>query len=238
MFDRKDQRIYLLALALASASLVIIAASYAIYRTPKVNANGFTVPIAEGVSGPYEYLVGIWPPSPSTGDLHMAITVTANQHVVTDAVVSVQGTVTNGIEGVGPVSASSFLQPWVYELNLYLDYPGDWMFEIEINGLLGKTAIDVPLEVREDPDPVGKESVEQEPLTRLMDGQSASQKAAAGQALTAIGAGGLKWAVIVVPLAVLAVGVTAWSFRHRQSPNHMPSEREMVPPTHTRRRRR
>ena len=228
----------LTALILVSGSLVIVAASYAIYRTPKVNANGFTVPVAEGVSGPYEYLVGIWPPSPSVGELHLAIAVTANQHAVTDAAVSIQGTVADGTDEVGPVSASSFLQPWVYELNLHLTQPGDWMFEIEINSLLGKTVIEVPLEIREDPDAVGKTDVEQEPLTSLRNGQSESQKAAAGQAPTTMGVGGLKWAVIVVPLVVLAVGVTAWSFRQRQSPNHMPSEREMVPPTHTRRRRR
>ena len=30
--------------------------------TQIVGANGFTWPVANGVAGPYEYQVGIWPP--------------------------------------------------------------------------------------------------------------------------------------------------------------------------------
>ena len=42
-----------------------------------VHTDGFTVPLVGGNSGPYKYLVGIWPAEPLVGNLHMAIAPTS-----------------------------------------------------------------------------------------------------------------------------------------------------------------
>ncbi len=74
-------------------ALAAVAAPF-LFRTPSVNANGFTVPVAQGVSGPYEYVIGVWPPKPVEGwNLFMSTALSANQQPVTNAVVTVTGAV-------------------------------------------------------------------------------------------------------------------------------------------------
>ena len=239
MFHHSGYRIDLLVLILAVASLAVVPATYALYRTPKVNANGLTIPIAEGDSGPYEYLVGIWPPNPGVGELHMAITVTADQHAVTDAVVNVLGDVADGSDRVGPVPASSFFQPWVYELNLNLDQPDDWMFQIEINGPLEKTLIEAALEVAGDLTPEEHVSEERPVTNGAQAAQTPNEEAGGNQGVTdpITGDGGLNWALIAVPLAILGFGVAVWAFRRHQNPEPRAAGRGRTPPSSRRRRR-
>ena len=86
-----------------------------------VHANGFTMPFVEGDSGPYSYLVGIWPAQPVVGNLHMAVALTSEQGPVTDATVEIRGRIGQRGPLSEPVSASSyFLQPWSYELGMSL----------------------------------------------------------------------------------------------------------------------
>ena len=112
----------------------------------KAGANGFTFPVAKGVSGPYEYLVGIWPPVPVVGRLHMATSLTSAKTPVTDAEVLVTCSV-GANQGDPAPAVSYFLQPWSYELDMELNEPGTWTFEIEINSLLGAAVIEIVLEV-------------------------------------------------------------------------------------------
>lgn len=145
-------RVMSLSLALG---LALAGAMAAPFPEAKVDANGFTVPVAKGISGPYEYLVGIWPPEPVVGRLHMAISLTSAKIPVTDAEVLVTGSV-GATQGDPAPAFSYFLHPWSYELDMVLDEPGTWDFEIEIVSPLGGAAIEIVLEVGS-----GEGSVEQ-----------------------------------------------------------------------------
>lgn len=113
-----------------------------------VQANGYTVPLAQGDSGPYNYLVGIWPAEPVVGNLHMAIALTSESGPVTGATVDVRGRVGRKGPLSEPVPAPGyFLQPWSYELDMNLREPGQWTFEIKIDSSLGETVLEVPLDV-------------------------------------------------------------------------------------------
>jgi hypothetical protein len=92
--------------------LALTTSTAPLYSIPRANANGFTVLIAQGVAGPYEYLVGVWPPEPVVGKpLLMSIALSANQQPVTDASVNVTGTV-NDQTVVGPRVASIVSHTW------------------------------------------------------------------------------------------------------------------------------
>lgn len=113
-----------------------------------IYANGFTVPLEEGNSGPYNYLVGIWPAEPVVGKLHMAIALTSEDGPVTGATVGVRGRIGQKGPHSEPVPAiGSFPQPWSYELDMSLREPGRWTFEIQIDSSLGETVLEVPLGV-------------------------------------------------------------------------------------------
>ncbi len=208
----------------------------------------------------------------------MASTLSAEGRAVTDATVDVLADVVGGSESAEPVPAESFLQPWVYELNLYIDKPGDWNFEIVIDIPLGKTVVEVPLEVESEEEAVarfggetlvtngaepGQAPTQQpsvaQPTTRpgqgteLIDGiqtreaetqlgatsQTPNENAVVSQTITdpTLEGGGLNWAFIAVPLAIIALGVTIWAFRRRQSPEPSPTGRENTPRPGRRRRR-
>ena len=278
MSQLKVTRIGLFALLLAAASVAVVAAIYGLNRTPTANANGYTVPIAQGVSGPYEYLVGIWPPNPSVGNLHLAISLIANQRPVTDADVTVTGRFGDETPVEGPLPATAFFEPWTYELNMDLTNPGEWTFEIEINSPLGKTVYEAPLEVAGDVESAGPVAGERGVINGAQPGQAPTQQPAIGQATPRPGEGtellelmstraaatppaevaqtpnenaggsqsvaagtpedgGTNWAIIAVPLAILAVGVTAWALRRRQRPGPRPAGPDKTPPSRRRRKR-
>lgn len=162
-----------------------------------VHANGFTVPLVEGDSGPYNYLVGIWPAEPVVGNLHMAIALTSEQGPVIDATVGVRGRIGRN----GPLSESVpapgyFLQPWSYELDMSLKESGRWTFVIGIESSLGETVLEVPLDV------AAESSAETSGGPTNDDG---GQKAA-----------GKNWALVSAALALLALAFGGWVFIRRK----------------------
>ena len=68
---------YLVAAVVAVIMSALGAADILPSQDSAVHANGFTVPLVGGNSGPYKYLVGIWPAEPVVGNLHMAIAPTS-----------------------------------------------------------------------------------------------------------------------------------------------------------------
>ena len=95
-------------LYLAASIIAVFASAWGGMETPPlpgstVHANGFSVPLLEGDSGPYNYMVGIWPAVPIVRNLHIAIELTSERGPVTDAVVDVRGRI--GLRGPlsGPV---------------------------------------------------------------------------------------------------------------------------------------
>ncbi len=141
-----------LAAAIAAAAFAMSSTEMPLTAPATVLANGFTVPLVEGDSGPYNYLVGIWPAEPVVGNLHMAIALTSEQGPVTDATVDVRGRIGRNGPLSAPVPAPGyFLQPWSYELDMSLREPGRWTFEIQIDGSQGNTVLEVPLEVAGEP---------------------------------------------------------------------------------------
>ncbi len=162
-----------------------------------VHANGFTVPLVEGDSGPYTYLVGIWPAEPVVGNLHMAISLTSEQGPVTGAAVDVRARIGRNGPLSEPVPAPGyFLQPWSYELDMNLREPGQWTFEIKIDSSLGETVLEVPLEVA---------------------GESGQQTARSQEdANSTLGPGGPNWVLIAAAATVLTLSSGGWIFVRRQ----------------------
>ena len=68
---------------------VAAAAVCLLFAAGPATANGVTFPIAEGVSGPYRYEVGVGPFSPLRKALFVAVTLMADGSPVTDADVTV-----------------------------------------------------------------------------------------------------------------------------------------------------
>ena len=244
--------------AILSATTIALAASLVSpYRTPEAGANGFTVPIAAGVSGPYSYVVGIWPPDPSVGNLHMAVTLTADSRPVTDADVTVTGRAVDSGTVAGPWPAMPIFHPWTYELNLDLTKPGEWTFEIEINSSLGKTVVEAPLEVAGDQEAPLEVAGDQETAGQVYEKtlatiraekpspQATAQQAAGGQEATGKAPtnlskqgqrsvetlegglavtgdtpedGGISWAFLTLPIAILALALATWLYRRTRSP--------------------
>jgi hypothetical protein len=170
----------------ASILLALAAITSPFYSAPMANANGFTVPVAQGVSGPYEYLIGVWPSDPVVGKpLLMSIALSANQQPVTNASVNVTGAVDDRAVVIGPVTAINTIgHPATYEFTRALYTPGEWMFQVEIKSPLGNGAVEVPLEVA--------------------GSQGATDQAAGNR---------LIWVIVAVPLVILAFGLAALGFR-------------------------
>ena len=145
---RKPIVLYLVAAIVAVIMSALGGADILPSQDSAVHANGFMVPLVEGDSGPYKYLVGIWPAEPVVGNLHMAIALTSEQGPVTGAAVDVRGLIgRNGLLSDPVPAPGYFLQRWSYELDMNLREPGQWTFEIKINSSLGETVLEVPLEV-------------------------------------------------------------------------------------------
>ena len=148
MCYRKPIVLYLVAAIVAVIMSALDGADILPSQDSAVHANGFTVPLVEDDSGPYKYLVGIWPTEPVVGNLHRAIALTSEQGPVTGAAVDVRGLIgRNGLLSDPVPAPGYFLQRWSYELDMNLREPGQWTFEIKINRSLGETVLEVPLEV-------------------------------------------------------------------------------------------
>jgi len=203
---------------LVAAVLVLAAIKGAPYGATKVSANGFTVPIAQGIAGGYEYVVGVWPPSLNVGDVFMSISLSSDQQPVTDAVVDVAATVDGGPVVLGPEPATnSILHLQSYELSMTLSAPGRWLFKIDIESPIGAEVVEVPLEITAAEGATNGE------------GSDAPDPAAAGREADGPQARGNKtdWAIIAASAAFVAVAVSAWIFRrHTQQSTRRQRRRE------------
>jgi hypothetical protein len=172
--------------------LALAAITSLLISTPKVHTNGLTVPVAHGESGPYEYLIGVWPSEPVVGKpLLMSISLSVDQQPVTNASVSATGTVNDRAVVVGPLAAiNSIAHLDTYEFTRALNTPGKWVFTVEIKSPLGEGVAEVPLEVA--------------------GSQGTPNRRAGGS--------GLIWVMtaIAVSLVILAFGLVAWGFRRKQ----------------------
>ena len=129
----------------------------------------------------------------------MAISLTSEQGPVTGATVDVRGRTGRKGPLSEPVPApGNFLQPWSYELDMNLREPGRWNFEIKIDGSLGETVFEVPLEVAAEP------------------GQETSGGPKADNQVP--GVDGPNWVLISGIVAALILGSGGWVFLQRQHP--------------------
>ena len=111
-------------------------------------ANGVTFPIAEGVSGPYEYQVGVGPFSPMRKSLFVAVTLTAAGNPVIDANVTVTVSVDGSPAVVGPLEAANSLTHLpTYELSLDLPELAREVvsLKIEVDSRRGPAAIEADM---------------------------------------------------------------------------------------------
>ena len=190
---RKSLILYLAAAAVAIIVSALVGRDMLPLPGAAVHANGFTVPLVEGDSGPYTHLVGIWPAEPVVGNLHMAIALTSEQGPVTGAAVDVRARIGRNGPLSEPVPAPGyFLQPWSYELDMNLREPGQWTFEIKLDSSLGETVLEV----------AGKSSQQ---TSRFQEDANSS-----------LGLDGPNWVLIAAAATVLALSSGGWIFMRRQ----------------------
>ena len=133
---------------LLAAGLAIFVASF-----PTVaQANGRVTNFQKKMAGPYEIGLGTIPPSPSVGNLHLALIVTdpATGNPVLDAKVEIVGTGPDSAEiEIGPTFAANSAQdPTYYEVNTSVDREGMWLFTTTITDADGEHPADFQVEVK------------------------------------------------------------------------------------------
>ena len=117
-----------------------------------VQANGRVTNFQKKMAGPYEIGLGTIPPSPSVGNLHLALTVTdpATKTPLLDARVALQGTGPDSTEiEIGPtIAANSVQDPAYYEVNISVGREGMWLFTTTITDADGEHSVDFQVEVK------------------------------------------------------------------------------------------
>ena len=117
-----------------------------------VQANGRVTSFERKTTGPYEIGLGTIPPSPSVGNLHLALTVTdtATKSPVLDANLQLQGTGPDSTEiEIGPtIAANSIQEPTYYEVNTEVDREGIWLFTTTITDDNGVHSAEFQVEVK------------------------------------------------------------------------------------------
>ena len=134
---------------------ILLAAAFAVFLAsfPSViQANGRVTSFERKAAGPYEIGLGTIPPSPSVGNLHLALTVTdaATNSPILDANLQLQGTGPDATEvEIGPfVAANSAQEPTYYEVNTKVDREGIWLFTTTITDDTGTHSADFQVEVK------------------------------------------------------------------------------------------
>ena len=123
-----------------TARAVAAAATCLLFAAGPATANGVTFPIAEGVSGPYRYEVGVGPFSPLRKALFVAVTLMADGSPVIDADVTVTVSVDGSSSEIGPLDAANSLTHLAtYEVSLELPELAREVvsFEIGVDGRRG-----------------------------------------------------------------------------------------------------
>lgn len=120
-------------------------------RPGVAEANGSVVNFVTKTAGPYEVSLGTSPPSPSVGNLHLALYIneTETGALVTDAVVIVTGT---GPEAaapeIGPLQAVHMTgDTRYYDINTSVDREGTWTFVLDVNGPAGQGSVEYQIDV-------------------------------------------------------------------------------------------
>ena len=115
-------------------------------------ANGRVTNFQKKMAGPYEIGLGTIPPSPSIGNLHLALTVTdpATSTPVLDASVEIVGAGPDSTEiEIGPtIAANSTQDPTYYEINTSVSREGVWLFTTTITDSDGQHSADFQVEVK------------------------------------------------------------------------------------------
>ncbi len=134
---------------------VFLALAFAVIATSfpaVVHANGRVTNFQTKTAGPYEIGLGTIPPSPSVGNLHLALTVTdaVTQAPVLDANVELVGTGPDSAEiEIGPtIAANSPQDPAYYEVNTSVSREGLWLFTTTIMDAAGDHSADFQVEVK------------------------------------------------------------------------------------------
>ena len=130
------------------AGLAVLVASFPVV----VQANGRVTNFQKKMAGPYEIGLGTIPPSPSVGNLHLALTVTdaVSKTPVLDARVELVGAGPDSAEiEIGPtVATNSTLDPAYYEVNTSVGREGIWLFTTKITDADGNHSADFHVEVK------------------------------------------------------------------------------------------
>ena len=133
---------------LLAAGLAVVVASF----PAVVQANGRVTNFQKKMAGPYEIGLGTIPPTPSVGNLHLALTVTdpETNTPVLDARVELQGTGPDSAEiEIGPTFATNSTQdPAYYEVNTSVGREGLWLFTTTITDSDGEHSADFQVEVK------------------------------------------------------------------------------------------
>ncbi len=133
---------------LLAAGLAVVVASF----PAAVQANGRVTNFQKKLAGPYEIGLGTIPPSPSVGNLHLALTVTdpATKTPILDANVEIVGAGPDSAEiEIGPTPATSSAQdPAYYEVNTSVGREGVWRFTTTITDADGEHSADFQVEVK------------------------------------------------------------------------------------------
>ena len=134
-------------LLLAAGLAVVIASLPAVAQ-----ANGRVTNFQKKMAGPYEIGLGTIPPSPSVGNLHLALTVTdpATKSPVLDARVEIVGAGPDSTEiEIGPTTAANSAQdPTYYEVNTSVSREGVWLFTTTITDSDGEHSTEFQVEVK------------------------------------------------------------------------------------------
>jgi hypothetical protein len=194
-----------------AAALIAVAVVCLLFAASPAVANGVAFPIDEGVSGPYEYQVGIGPFSPLRKALFVAVTLTAGSSPVIDADVMVTVAVDGSPNEVGPLAAANSLTHLAtYELSLDLpELARDRVsFKIEVDSRHGPAVIEAEMIV---PDVVG-----------TFNGDSVSPTAAPApnEATPDTSAGRFVYSGFAVLAGLLGIGFGVWGlarYRRRRS---------------------
>ena len=133
---------------LLASLLAVVAASF-----PAVaHANGRVTNFQRKIAGPYEIGLGTIPPTPSVGNLHLALTVTdpATKTPLLDAQVELKGAGPDSTEiEIGPtIAANSAQDPTYYEVNTEVGREGIWLFTATITDSDGEHSADFQVEVK------------------------------------------------------------------------------------------
>ena len=117
-----------------------------------VQANGRVTNFQKKIVGPYEIGLGTIPPSPSVGNLHLALTVTdpTTKAPILDANVEIVGAGPDSTEiEIGPTTATNSAQdPTYYEVNTSVGREGMWLFTTTITDADGDHSADFQVEVK------------------------------------------------------------------------------------------